>query len=217
MRCPVCESSPCVPDEGLARCPHCTHLFQWPPVVAVRYDGAYLSAYDHCPTRPMACLRTGFLKAVVPAGRLLDVGYGKGDLVHAAAAAGFDAWGYDIHRRNFGVREVNLAQDRSTWDVVTFFDSLEHFPDFEIVRSLLRRSRSVLVSLPLPPASFPRDRSWKHYKPGEHLHYFSEKSLRTLVGKPLLLRSDVEDTIRRGTPGVQNILTCLFGPPADEN
>lgn len=214
IACPICRNPVPPPRDRLAECADCDHLFEHPPRVAVRYDAGYVAAYDRYPTEAMAFLRAGFLKGFAGGGRLLDVGYGNGAFVRAAAACGFDAYGADLHGVDYGVREVSLETDDSRWDVVTFFDSLEHFPEFDLVRSLLRRSRFVLVSLPCRPPEFPRDRSWKHYKPGEHLHYFSPGSLTALVGKPLLARSNVEDAIRRGPAGTQNILTQIYGPPS---
>jgi hypothetical protein len=159
----------------------------------------------------MAFLRVGFLKAFVSGGRLLDVGYGNGDFVRAAEAAGFDAYGHDVHGVDCRIREVALDADES-WNVVTFFDSLEHFPDFDLVRCLLKRTNYVMISVPMRPSSFPHDRNWKHFKPGEHLHYFSELSLQQMIDKPLRAVSNVEDTIRqRSSRGEQNILTALFG------
>jgi hypothetical protein len=212
IACPVCRTDNGLPSDALCQCPNCAHIFQFPCEITVRYDASYVSTYDSYPTEMMAYLRVGFLKAFVRGGRLLDVGYGNGDFVRAAAAAGFDAYGSEIHGVDCGIREVVLATDDSRWNVVTFFDSLEHFPEFELVRDLLRRTHYVMVSLPKRPRTFPRDRAWRHFKPGEHLHYFSELSLQHVVQKPLLALSDIEDAIRRGSsPGQQNILTAVFG------
>jgi hypothetical protein len=64
--------------------------------------------------------------------------------------------------------------------------------------------------VPLPPATFPGDKTWKHYKAGEHLHYFSPESLGRLVGKPLLVESKVEDAIRCPEGVEQNIYTAIY-------
>jgi len=208
--CPVCDTWPTDEFGDLRRCPSCAHVFQLPAIVTAVYDADYVGRYAAYPTDEMSLLRVGFLKAHVSTGRLLDVGYGNGAFLRTAQAAGFETFGHEIHGGDFGIDEVNIRTDSSLWDVVTFFDSLEHFPDFEVVRSLVRRSRFVLVSLPLYPPEFPAIRTWKHYKPGEHLHYFSRESLRRLVGQELIMASNLEDVIRRPSNCHQNILTCLF-------
>src|SRR5690606_6976275 len=101
--------------------------------------------------------------------------------------------------------------DPSEWSVVSFFDSLEHFPDFEAVKSLISRAKIVMVSVPRRPRWFPENLSWRHFKPGEHLHYFSLRSLSRLVDKPLLAASNVEDCIRISDHSEPNILTAVYG------
>jgi hypothetical protein len=154
--------------DQLRKCRDCGHVFQSPPDVTISYDAAYIRKYDRYPTLEISYLRLGFLKAFCTEGRLLDVGYGKGDFLRLARAAGFQTYGCDVHGVSAGVEEIDLEQDSSLWDVVTMFDSLEHFPSFELLRRLFRRSDRVMVSVPWPPHTFPADRRWKHYKPGEH-------------------------------------------------
>jgi 2-polyprenyl-3-methyl-5-hydroxy-6-metoxy-1,4-benzoquinol methylase len=210
IACPICASGNTEPFDDVQRCRACGHAFQHPPLITARYNADYVATYDRYPCELMSCLRVGFLKAFVARGRLLDVGYGNGAFIRAAEAAGFTAFGCDIHGVPSDVKEIDLDGDNSAWDVVTCFDSLEHFAAFSSIRSLMRRARYVLVSAPLPPATFPAERTWKHYKAGEHLHYFSAESLARLVGKPLLAESNVEDAIRRPNGVEQNIYTAIY-------
>jgi hypothetical protein len=214
IACPVCDTESTDDFCDLRRCTACGHVFQHPPCVTAKYDADYIERYGVYPTAEMSLLRVGFLKGHVAGGRLLDVGYGNGAFLRAAATAGFQPFGYDIHHGDFGIAEIDIYNDRSRWDVITFFDSLEHFPSFAAVRSLIGRAGYVMVSLPLYPAAFPATRAWKHYKPGEHVHYFSRQSLSRLVGRRLIASSNLEDAIRRPSNGEQNILTCLFGATA---
>jgi hypothetical protein len=96
---------------------------------------------------------------------------------------------------------------------VTFFDSLEHVPDLSEAKHLIDRARLVLVSMPNRPDRLEAFKTWKHYKPGEHLHYFGNDSLDCFMHpKRLLSRSDVEDVIRGKLGGVaQNIFTSVYG------
>jgi hypothetical protein len=211
ITCPVCTQLSTEDLGDLRGCRACGHIFQYPPIVTARYDAQYVGRYDAYPTEGISLLRLAFLEGYVRGGRLLDVGYGNGAFIRVAEAAGFAAFGYDVHGEDYGIAEIDIHADASEWDVVTFFDSLEHFADLQPVRALFERTRFVMVSVPQRPPDFPGDRAWRHYRPGEHLHYFSEASLQRLVARPLLAASNVEDIIRRPAQGRPNILTCLFG------
>jgi hypothetical protein len=210
--CPVCSVESIAKGPELYACPSCTHVFQYPPDVRVSYAADYLATYDRYPVDLMSHVRLSYVKAHVSGGKLLDVGYGQGHFVRLAVQAGFDAYGNDVHGVDCGVREVGLNHGMP-WDVVTFFDSLEHFPSLAPIKDLANRSRYVVVSLPCRPTWFPSQLEWKHYKPGEHLHYFCEESLdRLFCPKHRLSSGDVEDVVRgKGPTGGRNILTAVYG------
>lgn len=217
MRCPVCKTSAIVEEPVLSSCSVCKHIWQTGLDIKTVYDAQYIrTRYDSYPTTEvMSHVRLGFLKAFAKKGRLLDVGYGNGSFLKLAARGGFDVFGNDIHGVDYGIRDIPLEEAvDSVWDVVTFFDSLEHFADLDLPRVLTTQARVVIISIPCRPDSFPAHKEWKHYRPGEHLHYFSRYSLELLVGKhAVACRSDVEDIIRGKLPdGGQNILTVAFIP-----
>jgi hypothetical protein len=214
--CPACRGKKLTDHRDLRGCRSCTHLFQWPPTITARYDAAYVAKYAAYPVTEISYLRLGFVRAFAAGGTLLDVGHCRGDFVRAAAAAGFDAWGHDVHGQHVGVPTIDSLNaappDGAAWDVVTFFDSLEHFGNLDPVRRLARRARKIVVSLPWRPESFPASRDWRHYRPGEHLHYFTAQSLAALFDRHrLLAQTNLEDAVRRG-PGGNNIATLVFGP-----
>jgi SAM-dependent methyltransferase len=209
--CPVCRESAANVSDELAYCSACDHVYQVPPIVTVRYDRQYLAKYEHYPTREMSLLRLGMLKTVVCGGRLLDVGHGTGEFVRLAESAGFEAFGCDVHGVDVGIQTINLDADLSRWDVTCLFDSVEHFVAFDVIRDLFVRSRVVMISTPRRPNSLYGIDWWRHYKPGEHLHYFSRKSLLTLVGKPIRFETNAEDVIRRYEGVEWNVLTMCFG------
>lgn len=149
------------------------------------------------------------MKGFVGGGNLLDVGYGNGSFVKLASSSGYDAFGKEIHGLSdrYGVREADY--DSKEWDVVTFFDSLEHMDSFSTIRKL--RSKIIIVSTPLRPDTFPDDLRWKHWKPGEHLHYFDAIGiLRLWPPKKKLAESNIEDIIRKSLNGDKNILTIVL-------
>jgi hypothetical protein len=216
MKCPVCRTNQADEIDDLSLCPVCNHIWQTGLTVKAVYDAQYVhNRYDLYPTtEAMSCLRLGFVKAFAKGGRLLDVGFGNGSFLKRAASAGFDVFGNDVHGVDYGIRNVELddAID-SSWDVVTFFDSLEHFPNLDLPLALAARSRVVVISVPCRPGGFPAHKEWKHYRPGEHLHYFSNYSLELFFSPRHIVaaRSDVEDSIRGKLPGgEQNILTLAL-------
>ncbi len=216
MTCPTCLTSPAHELAGeLAKCYTCDHIWQNPPEVRATYDKQYvLDRYDkYDTTAAMSALRFGIVRTLCSGGRLLDVGYGNGAFVKLAAKGGFDAYGCDVHGADYGVRDVPLVStDR--WDVVTFFDSLEHFTTFESIRNLSDRCRSIVISYPNRPSDFPKNRNWKHYRPYEHLHYFAVSSLSALFGKKKLITlTDAEDAIRGKCHNGSNIITAVFTSP----
>jgi len=218
-KCPVCEETTVVEivDGALSECVSCGHLFQSDLSVTQTYNKDYIAArYDSYATTPlMSHLRLGIVTAVARGPKILDVGYGNGDFIKLACRAGFDGWGNDVHGADYGVREVvDLGEMPGfpQWDVVTFFDSLEHFPSLDMVRDLGRRAHTIIVSIPRKPTLFPCDLDWKHYRPGEHLHYFSTFSLQKLFAPKWIKGiSHAEDVIRGKLPdGRPNIDTIIL-------
>ena len=221
MNCPVCDSSGVVEvvaanDDTLSECVTCGHLFQSDLKVTQVYDKHYIEVrYDAYETTPlMSHLRLGIVTAVAHGPKLLDVGYGNGDFIKAACKAGFDGFGNDVHGADYGVKEIDLHADmlaQTKWDVVTFFDSIEHITTFEVIRDLGRRTHTIIVSIPRKPSYFPCELDWRHYRPGEHLHYFSTFSLQKLFA-PKWIRgiSHAEDVIRGklrdGRPNIDTVI-----------
>lgn len=80
------------------------------------------------------------------------------------------------------------------YDVTCFWDVLEHIPDFKALEPILALSRKVAVSVPIPNDETGLN-GWKHFKPGEHLHYFTRDTLNALFHKygfSLLVEDDFE-------------------------
>lgn len=227
IKCPVCHLHVSKPGRAstesgdqLFTCLGCSHVWQHPLEVRAEYNQKYITerydAYDT--TTSMSWLRLGLVRSFVSGGRLLDIGYGNGSFLKAAGKAKFEAHGYDVHGLGdrYGVKEASL--DEGKWDVVTLFDSIEHFDDLSAIRTFDDRSPFIIVSTPYRPSFFPDFLDWKHFRPGEHLHYFSKVSLSVLFpSHELILVSDIEDAVRgsckiQGRDDFNNIMTCVFGP-----
>lgn len=166
-------------------------------------------------TDEMAYLRLGYIIGAI--GRvplsILDVGYGTGDFLRVCNRIVDHCAGHDLFRDLLpaGCDFVEDITDRH-YDVITFFDSLEHYPDIDFVHQL--KCNYIVVSLPwchnIGDEWFD---TWKHRKPNEHLHHFDQASLENfmlLQGFCLINHTNVEDTIRKSTSTLPNILTAIF-------
>ena len=131
-------------------------------------------------------------------GRLLDVGAALGDFVLEAQAAGWRAEGVEISgyaaaraRGRGAVVHTGLLEElrlpAARFDVVTLYDTIEHLTDpvatlREIERLLVPGG---LLHLVTPNVGGLQARvlgaKWYHYKPGEHLFYFSPATLRVAI------------------------------------
>jgi hypothetical protein len=214
--CPVCgnESRIISKKLGLSECGMCAHIWETELKVRATYDQRYVAerydAYDT--TEEMSHLRLGLVQAYASGERprMLDVGYGNGSFVKLAIRAGFDAYGYDVHGADYGVPEAGLNSGEE-WDVVTFFDSLEHIPDLTQVKDLAKRTDYVIVSYPSRPRGFPKNAlDWKHFRPGEHLHYFCSRSIAILFDKTIKHATALEDVIRGSRGESSNIMTLAL-------
>jgi SAM-dependent methyltransferase len=220
VRCPVCDASDISqPRCNLSLCRRCQHIFQTDLVVSAVYDAAYAHQYDLRPHKQMSALRWSFIQrwlALAAGSRILDIGYGNGSLLKHARQCGMEVYGLDVHSEDFGIPTVSYRTTR-TFDLVCFFDSLEHFAGFDPLFGL--RTSNIVVSLPAPPDFLLESpQHWRHYKPGEHLHHFSPESLDFLMGKWGLRRKVAsgfpEDALRGkwtfGQRVYDNIYTAIY-------
>ncbi len=150
--------------------------------------------------------------------RILDVGYGNGSFLSAARTlipycAGCDLSPYPVPEGCVRAESLTDAE----YDVVTFFDSLEHFDDITIIKAI--KCKYIFISVPWCPtidvasADF---MNWYHRRPNEHLWHFNKESLRAFFeecGYECVMDGvALEDAIRKN-PAVApkpNILTTLF-------
>lgn len=166
-------------------------------------------------SKHMSYLRMGYLCGVInwTPETLLDVGYGNGDFLSVAKDVCKEAYGYDIAPPDFlpeGCKLATSLTDRY-YDVITFFDSLEHFPSIDIIREL--DCSFIMISVPwCHNRSDEWFANWKHRRPDEHLHHFDINSLSLFMrdcGYRCLDYTNIEDIIRKPTD-LKNILTAVF-------
>lgn len=102
--------------------------------------------------------------------RLLDWGCAVGTF-HTNSPNGHTCHGYDINPTSpFCKRPTNR------FDVLTFWDSIEHTPDFiEVIKHY--NPGFVFLSTPNLECVKGDVTAWKHYRPYEHIFYFDRHSL----------------------------------------
>jgi hypothetical protein len=146
---------------------------------------------------------------------LMDVGYGNGDFLISCQDSIKILYGNDIqpaYPLPEGINFVENITDPEV-EVITFFDSLEHFPDIEFVKNL--KCNYVIISLPWC-FNGEEDKwfeNWKHRKPDEHLFHFNENSLKKFMdrqGFDMINYCNLEDKVRKDKNLNPNILTACF-------
>lgn len=134
-------------------------------------------------------------------GKLLDAGANFGHFLHVANDK-FDAQGVEISshavewsKNNLGVNNVReLIEDlpatyRSSYDVVTMWDTIEHLPSWrpalESVAKALKPKGLFFLSTPNASSAIAclLGKHWYHLHPSEHLHLFSKKNLTKILNR----------------------------------
>lgn len=171
------------------------------PVTASPYDGAYWDKYRAMDRTPVGDKLTAARMALVQryykgsSLNLIDIGIGGGRFVED-----MDCCGYDINPDAMLWLEARgrlVNPWHQSVEAVTFWDSLEHIHD---PRPLLANVRSwVFVSLPIFE-NYAHIKRSKHFRPDEHVWYFSQKGLTRFMGEAgfeLVLSNSMEQSAGR--------------------
>ena len=177
MRCVIDNSEMNHVVMDIYSCPVCGLMSSNLPVDESKYGQGYLEKYIEYSDTPLGKrineTRWDVVQDVLNFGSVLDYGCGAGHFIRMAPE-GFIASGYDINP--YSEFKANPAK---RYDAVTFWDSLEHMADpWGVLKSL----DTDIVFATVPNTSrldFPINQ-WIHYRPFEHIHHFSEKSIRAL-------------------------------------
>ena len=182
----------------------------------MKYDEKYMQYYTKMDDR-MSRLRYNLLvDHLEPFKSILDVGYGDGNFLQYCFNRFVTCFGTDISNYPLpeGINFVENASDVEV-DVITFFDSLEHRPEADLLPFLKSlKTKSIVVSLPWCHGSMGPEyfQTWKHRKPNEHFHHFDYMGLINLLddaGFKTIHVSNAEDEIRKPVNYLPNILTVI--------
>jgi ADP-L-glycero-D-manno-heptose 6-epimerase len=146
---------------------------------------------------------------------ILDVGYGNGDFLKIAPTAIKKCYGADITDYPIpnNCTKVEISENKF-YDVVCFFDSLEHFDDINFINNL--NCNYVFISVPwCHDFSEEWFNKWYHLKPNEHLWHFNKSALDNFFNEnnyECIYSSNHEDIIRKNINSkyYPNILSCLY-------
>lgn len=141
------------------------------------YAHDYFQTYRQLDLTPMAgklnAARIGLVERHWAYPRqMIDVGIGGGSFVDSAECYG---WDVNPHAQRWLDEHERLIDPRAqTVRAATFWDSIEHMRDpSEILRNV---ERWAFISTPIYSSAL-QARGSKHFKPGEHLWYFTERGL----------------------------------------
>lgn len=184
------------------------------------YDISYSSKYNEYGEngRLLAHMRLGFLLASIKKipNSILDIGYGNGDFLNACLKCISSCNGTDIS--NYPLSENINKLDfkdifKKHFDVICFFDSLEHFENINFIRDL----NCNYIFITLPWCHFKSKEwfeKWKHRRPDEHLWHFNKNAMINFFKEngyePVNCGISFEDTIRKDKRYNPNILTGIF-------
>jgi len=135
---------------------------------------------------------------------LLDYGCGPGAF-HKGATNGFKTIGYDI---NPFCGFDKKPHHKTKVDILTMWDVIEHL---ENPRSPIDRYKPEYLFICTPNVDSVKDSiiNWKHYRPGEHLHYFDLKSLILLLGDYEIVEHNFEEGELRDPSCPKAIITVV--------
>jgi SAM-dependent methyltransferase len=205
MKCPICRQrnetkavGACV-GYRLLECPACRVVFSDPMKGpgAEWYESSDLYFMGHHLPAQLTWQHKEFIRRHPEGRTLLDVGCGEGVFLSAARDAGFEVWGLDFDRVNianakkrYGLKrifplsvEAFCRTKRMRFDLVTFYEVLEHMENPKVflgqVRRLLKPGGRMVLSCPN------RNRTLDSMRGGDfppnHLTRWSASALRHFV------------------------------------
>jgi hypothetical protein len=178
-------SLPAIEDGDLMLCPAHGVAYQRDMTQKVPYDAAYFDKYVGYEGQDIAvkinagrvALVNHYVGAEAP---VLDIGIGSGEFIKSRPTT----FGYDVNPKAIEWLKANRrwSDGFAAFDGFTFWDVLEHVEEPAV--DYFRRMHSgafLFTSVPIF-RDLSRIRESRHYRPGEHLYYFTENGLIDWLG-----------------------------------
>lgn len=119
-------------------------------------------------------------------GKFVDFAGGLGLFTRLMRDIGYDFRTYDPNAVNVLARGFDARPDEPGVELVTSFESFEHFvnPPAEVER-MARMSRNILFSTELLPSPIPRPEEWWYYglPHGQHVAFYERRTLEFLAAR----------------------------------
>lgn len=212
MICAIDNSTMTHLADDLFICSQCSLISSRTVADKSIYDKSYVLKYQRYEKSELGQeiqkLRYETVHGVVKKGKLLDYGCGVGSFIKHCSFNGVIAKGFDINPYGEFCDPSVMLED---YDIVTFWDSLEHVEDpIKLINGL---SAKYLFICSPSTDDFKGKKSdlpiWRHYMPEEHVHYFNERSLKALLtrcGYKISVVHYEESELRKGGSD-KNIIT----------
>lgn len=192
---------PSISDGALELCPAHGTAYQRNMAVRAAYDESYFNKCRSYEDQEIALKinagRIALVDRYIGTAPCLDIGIGSGEFIKKRC----NTFGYDINP--VAVEWLNArglyCDDFASFGAFTFWDVIEHVARPEDYLSKIRPSAYLFVCLPIF-LDLADIRQSRHYRPGEHLYYWTGKGFvawMRLHGFELLEIQDYEITAGR--------------------
>lgn len=186
MVCPICGTF-LYKLRRLFECLKCELVFDETPPDPLVYNESYLAEFksrDNTEAgRRLTEIRLDMVWKLFKEGHLLDFGPGGGRFLEESKRH-FEAHSLDINPNSNPTYSCIEEVQPETYDVITFWDSLEHLENpltmLMDARMVLKPGGMVFISTPNIWPTIDAISS-HHYKPGEHVYYFNMVSLHKML------------------------------------
>ncbi|MEP0861734.1 MAG: class I SAM-dependent methyltransferase [Ignavibacterium sp.] len=174
-------------DVKYFKCNSCEYLFTENPYWL---DEAYKSPINISDTGIM--MRNIYFSKIVSSiiyfcfdksAKFLDYAGGYGIFTRLMRDIGFDFYWHDDYTTNLLARGFEKSESR--YELITAFEVFEHFyKPVEELEKMLKLSDSILFSTVAIPQEIPSKDWWYYgFEHGQHISFYSDKTLRTLAEK----------------------------------
>jgi len=186
--------------------------------VLVSYDEAYFDKYVHYEGTELANkINDGrlaiSLKYAFPTSNILDIGIGSGEFLKSGYKKSKSLfYGFDVNPKAIvWLKNMRLWVDPydhvpANMNIICCWDSLEHMQDPGKFLNVFKSGMYLITSIPIFKDLWELKKS-KHYRPNEHLMYFTDKGLRNyldMYGFDFVEQQDFE--IKAGREAIESFV-----------